>query len=54
MKFLAYLVVLTAFYRVLSYAKYNWDNGNKTAAAGALFMGLLALILPTAAWFILG
>lgn len=46
MRFLALLIIAVVFYQSVSFAKYNWDNGNRTAAAGALLMALLALVFP--------
>jgi len=54
MRLLAYLLIAFAFYQTLSFGKYNWDQGNKLAAAGALLMGLLTLALPVLAVYLAG
>lgn len=46
MRYLGFFVVAVAVYRAVSYARYNWNEGNKPAAAGALLIALLAFVFP--------
>lgn len=46
MRYLGFAVVAVAVYRAVSYARYNWNEGNKLAAAGALLIALLAFVFP--------
>jgi len=45
-RYLGFVVVAVAVYRAVSYARYNWNEGNKPAAAGALLIALLAFVFP--------
>ncbi|WP_157834865.1 hypothetical protein [Acetivibrio clariflavus] len=46
MKLVASIFILSSTIHILSFAKYNWSKKNKTAAAGAILLGLLSIILP--------
>lgn len=54
MRILAYLFIAFVFYYTLSFGKYNWDQGNKLAAAGAFLMGLLTLAVPALTIYFVG
>lgn len=54
MRYLSFLIIAIAFFHTLSYAGYNWNSGNKPAAAGAFIMALLSLVFPVLIMFILG
>jgi heme/copper-type cytochrome/quinol oxidase subunit 2 len=54
MRLIALVIVAVAVYQILSFAKYNWDKGNKTAAAGSLFLALLTLLVPIMTMLMLG
>ncbi|HOV80513.1 MAG TPA: hypothetical protein PK728_10515 [Bacillota bacterium] len=54
MRYLPFLIIAAALYHTLSYAKYNWDNQNVSAAAGAVIMALVALVLPLVVMYIVG
>jgi heme/copper-type cytochrome/quinol oxidase subunit 2 len=45
-RYLGFAVVAVAVYRAVSYARYNWNEGNKPAAAGALLIALLTFVFP--------
>jgi len=45
-RYLGFAVVAVAVYRAVSFARYNWNEGNKPAAAGALLIALLAFVFP--------
>jgi|GEM_PF-1150957 len=49
MRYLGFVVVAVAVFYTLSYAKYSWGRGNKTAALGAALLAWLALVLPVLA-----
>jgi phosphoglycerol transferase MdoB-like AlkP superfamily enzyme len=46
MKYPIIMLILILLIHPLSFAKYNWDNNNKTAAIGTVLISLVSLILP--------
>lgn len=54
MRYLALTITLITFLYTFSFARYNWQHKKYLAAFGALFMALLALLLPFFAIYILG
>lgn len=46
MRYLALILIAISVFHLMSFARYNWENGNKSAAAGGLIMSLLTLFLP--------
>ncbi|HHW47412.1 MAG TPA: hypothetical protein GXX14_02200 [Clostridiaceae bacterium] len=51
MKFVASIFILLSTLHILSFAKYNWNKKNKTAAAGAILLGILSIVLPAILMF---
>ena len=45
------LLLLVISVHTLSFAKYNWDRGNKRAAVGAALMALISIALPAIVMF---
>ncbi|HHW31088.1 MAG TPA: hypothetical protein GXX20_05365 [Clostridiaceae bacterium] len=46
MKLVVSIYVLLSTIHILSFAKYNRSKKNKTAAAGAILLGLISILLP--------
>jgi len=46
MKYVAVIFILFSVLHVFSFAKYNWNKKNRTAAAGAILLGILSIALP--------
>jgi hypothetical protein len=51
MKYVASIFILLSTLYILSFAKYNWNKKNKTAAVGAILLGLLSIALPAIVMF---
>jgi len=47
MSYFAILILLIASIHPLSYAKFNWDQKNKLAALGAVFLAVCEVAFPT-------
>ena len=46
MKYVRVFLYIVSTLYILSFAKYNWNKKNKTAAVGAILLGLLSIALP--------
>lgn len=52
MRYLGFLIVAAAVFQLLTFARYSWGEGNKTAAAGAVLLALVTAIIPGVALLI--